>query len=67
MNSRGYKVLEMPAKVIEKPKLSQSEKLNRLFEYMMSIRNDNFTGYIKINFTQGNVGRVEKFEEILKK
>jgi hypothetical protein len=25
-----------------------------------------FTGYIKVNFTQGGIGRVEKFEEILK-
>ncbi len=57
----------MPAKVIEKPKSPQGEKIKRLFEYLMSIRSSNFTGYIKINYTQGNVGRVEKFEEILKK
>ncbi len=59
--------MNMSAKVIQNPKSYQSEKLKRLFEYLMSIRNNNFTGYIKINFTQGNVGRVEKFEEILKK
>ena len=57
----------MPAKIIEKPKSYRVEKLKRLFEYLMSIRDENFTGYIKINYTQGNVGRVEKFEEILKK
>jgi hypothetical protein len=25
-----------------------------------------FTGYIKINFTQGGIGRIEKYEEILR-
>lgn len=57
----------MPVHVIQKPKLSQEDKLKRLYKYLSNIRNENFTGYIKINFTQGNVGRVEKFEEILKR
>ncbi len=57
----------MPVKIIEKPKSQQSEKIKRLFEYLMNVQSSNFTGYIKINYTQGNVGRVEKFEEILKK
>jgi hypothetical protein len=57
----------MTANVIRKPKLDHADKLKRLYEYLTSIRNENFTGYIKVNFTQGNVGRVEKFEEILKK
>ena len=26
-----------------------------------------FTGYIKLNFTRGRIGRIERFEEILKK
>ena len=26
-----------------------------------------FTGYIKLNFSQGAIGRIEKYEEILKK
>jgi len=59
--------MNMSAKVVQQPKSHQAEKLKRLFEYLMRIRNNNFTGYIKINFTQGNVGRVEKFEEILKR
>jgi hypothetical protein len=25
-----------------------------------------FTGYIKINFSQGGIGRIEKYEEILR-
>lgn len=57
----------MPANVIQKPKLRHEDKLRRLYEYLSAIRNENFTGYIKVNFTQGNLGRVEKFEEILKK
>jgi hypothetical protein len=57
----------MSIKVIQKPKIKKMDKLKQLAEYLLSIRNENFTGYIKINFTQGNVGRVEKFEEILKK
>ncbi len=57
----------MPANVIQKPKTNKMDKLKQLYEYLSAIRNENFTGYIKVNFTQGNVGRVEKFEEILKK
>ncbi len=57
----------MSAKVIQKPKMKKSDKLKELYEYLSSIRNENFTGYIKVNFTQGNIGRVEKFEEILRK
>jgi hypothetical protein len=59
--------LIMTAKVIQKPKMKKQDKLQLLYEYLSSIRNENFTGYIKVNFTQGNLGRVEKFEEILKK
>ena len=29
--------------------------------------NTKFTGYIRINFSRGVIGSVEKFEEILKK
>jgi len=57
----------MTAKVIQKPKMKKSDKLKELYEYLASIRSENFTGYIKVNFTQGNIGRVEKFEEILRK
>ena len=57
----------MPANLIQKPKTNKPDKLKQLYEYLSDIRNENFTGYIKVNFTQGNVGRVKKFEEILKK
>ena len=57
----------MNAEVIQKPKARKPDKLKQLYDYFLSIREDNFTGYIKVNFSQGNVGRVEKFEEILKR
>jgi hypothetical protein len=48
------------------PKKRGEKKIDRLLKYINSTGNTNFTGYIKINFTQGNIGRIEKFEEILK-
>ena len=42
-------------------------KLEKLADYLFRVKDENFTGFIKINFSQGSVGRIEKFEEILKK
>lgn len=42
-------------------------KLTRLMKYLESIKDENFTGYIKVNYTQGSIGRIERFEEILRK
>ena len=42
-------------------------KLQKLTDYLFKVNEDKFTGYIKVNFSQGSVGRIEKFEEILKK
>lgn len=42
-------------------------RFEKLIEYLGKAKADKFTGYLKINFSQGNIGRVEKFEEILKK
>jgi len=42
------------------------EKLEKLTVIMKALMGDEFTGHIKINFSQGSIGRVEKFEEILK-
>ena len=44
-----------------------AKKMKRLMEYLQGIQDQNFTGYIKVNFSQGSVGRIEKFEEILSK
>lgn len=45
-------------------KLSRDEKHDRLLEILNTLSNFEFTGYIKINFSQGGIGRVEKFEEV---
>jgi hypothetical protein len=45
----------------------QSIIFNQLMEYLRAIKEEKFTGYIKINYSQGSIGRVERFEEILKR
>jgi len=50
-----------------KQKPRNDDKCTQLMEYMIELQALGFTGYIKINFSQGSVGRVEKFEEILRK
>jgi len=42
------------------------DKLKKISETIKALMEKKFTGYIKINFSHGNIGRVEKFEEILK-
>jgi hypothetical protein len=42
------------------------DKFELLMEYMGRLMEEKFTGYIRINFSQGNIGRTEKFEEILR-
>lgn len=44
----------------------QLEKMEKLIEVMSRLITEEFTGHLKINFSQGGIGRVEKFEEILK-
>jgi len=44
----------------------KTRKLDKLIEHLQGIKETQFTGYIKINFSQGHIGRIEKFEEILK-
>jgi hypothetical protein len=48
-------------------KINKRSKINRLIDYLQSMNDAKFTGYIKVNFSQGHIGRVEKFEEVLKK
>jgi len=55
------------AQSAEAKSASRNAKLGKLIEYLKSMTEGDFTGYVKINFTQGNIGRVEKFEEILRK
>jgi hypothetical protein len=53
-------------KVVKNSSNGSSDKFRKLSRYLESIQGDKFTGYIKINFSQGSIGRIEKFEEILK-
>ena len=53
-------------KVIQNKISRSNTKMERLVEYLEITKEQKFTGYIKINFSQGGVSRIEKFEEILK-
>lgn len=45
-------------------KLSKHEKHERLFGIINTLADKEFTGYLKLNFTQGGIGRIEKLEEL---
>lgn len=45
---------------------SQGAKFKRLVEVLQDMIDREFTGHVKINFSQGGIGRIEKFEEILR-
>jgi hypothetical protein len=45
-------------------KLSRIDKHERLFEMIRFLTAREFTGYLKVNFTQGGIGRIEKLEEL---
>ncbi|HUN55824.1 MAG TPA: hypothetical protein VMU29_11770 [Smithella sp.] len=40
------------------------DRMTRLVEVIENLIESEITGYIRINFTQGSLGRIEKFEEI---
>lgn len=40
------------------------DKVTRLIEVIRKLVEGEFTGYVKINFSQGSLGRIEKFEEL---
>jgi len=43
------------------------EKLAKIIDMIKALMDKKFTGSVKISLSRGNVGKVEKFEEILKK
>ena len=56
-----------PSVLVRKNKQgTQAEKFLRLCESIEEIRRNGLTGHIKVNFNQGNICKVEKYEEILK-
>lgn len=44
---------------------SLKKRLQEVLEYLVILEQSKFTGYIRINYSQGSVGRIEKMEEIL--
>ncbi|MBU0481323.1 MAG: hypothetical protein KKG47_09490 [Proteobacteria bacterium] len=49
------------------PSSKQEGRLRSLLDFLASVNDQHFTGYIKVNFNQGNICKVEKYEEILRK
>jgi hypothetical protein len=48
-------------------RLHKRNKFDNLIAYLKTLREDKFTGSIRIDFSQGGIGRIEKFEEVLRK
>ncbi|MEA5112566.1 MAG: hypothetical protein VB050_00915 [Geobacteraceae bacterium] len=42
-------------------------KIQKITELLSNLKSDGFTGFIRINFSQGGITRIEKNEEVLKK
>jgi len=42
------------------------EKQEKITELLNELKKTQFTGFIRINFSQGGITRIEKNEEILK-
>ncbi len=40
------------------------DRMKRLIETIRTLLEGEFSGYIKINFSQGSLGRIEKSEEL---
>jgi hypothetical protein len=47
------------------PTMNQPDKFDKLVEFLDAVKQEDFSGYIKINFSQGSVGRIEKCEKLL--
>ena len=56
----------MRAPSAKKAPKDKEERLRELVQYLLDLQKDKFTGYLKANFSQGSLSRIEKFEEVLK-
>ncbi len=61
------KAYTLRSKTVPSEKSIQADRFQQLMGYLIALGDQDFTGYIKINYTQGSIGRVERFEEILRK
>lgn len=64
--STGSSVLKMKRTIPCRRTGSAVEKLERLVVVMERLVEEQFTGSVKVNFSQGGISRIEKLEEILK-
>lgn len=44
--------------------MDKRDKFEKLVEILKDLKKSEFTGSLKINFSQGGVGRIEKLEEM---
>jgi len=44
--------------------MDKHDKFDKLFDILKELKKSEFTGSLKINFSQGGVGRIEKLEEM---
>lgn len=51
---------------MRREKASQEEKLQKLIDCLRGLQQAGFTGSIRVNMNQGNICKVEKYEEILR-
>jgi hypothetical protein len=51
---------------MRRDKANQEEKLQMLIDCLRSLQQEGFTGSIRVNMNQGNICKVEKYEEILR-
>jgi hypothetical protein len=52
--------------IMQSENKGSEEKYKKLIKHLKQLQENKFTGYIKVNFSQGSVGRIEQFEEVLK-
>lgn len=61
--NNGKHIKSVNARSVHK---SRDDKYSRLVDVISELIDKEFTGHLKINFSQGGIGRIEKFEEILR-
>lgn len=44
--------------------MDKQDKFEKLYDILKDLKKGEFTGSLKINFSQGGVGRIEKLEEM---
>jgi hypothetical protein len=64
--SQGNKPIVLRSGGRSKDTGSKVARLADLVNVIQDMNEKEFTGYIKINFSQGGIGRIEKYEEILR-